>query len=668
MSTARLTRPAAKTAKKTPPTPPVAATKPAWKATAAGWAGATMITGGYASAADPRWWLLCAGCASLGTAHTMRTMHTDRRASTAETARLAIQSVVKVPVFQHVTWNRKKGIPRRLVVTIPPEAAAAETAAMTLTQAVCSAWSPAQFSISSSNIPAGRFVLTYRDPTPEPDKTSLDQAKDRAKDVATQIYGTAVSVDSFQSQDGQLDAFTIHHQRGAHLSSSNIQLRLAAVTSAMMPGQWRSDFDLEHDTVTVSRRHPLPTMVPRPTHLPDPDSPDWEKIPQAVDEDGNTCYWDISGVMAHQLKAGRTRTGKTVSMIGDAIEGARRGWRVFVVDPKRIEYLGLRDWPNIEMVATTVPDQVALIHWLWALMEDRYRRIEEEGARETDFTRVLVLIDEYRQFYGNAKNWWSTIKVSGMPGECPVFGWIGSLLRMAAACRIHVDLGTQRPDAEFLGGEIRDNFSGRAATGPLSADGARMMFGSEHVGVGIPFGKRGRGTYLSGESAPKEVQFFYTPDPRKAHSSQDLELLDQLRPSTTTWTKKKFVWPTDEQIDEAMSSAGKKTSPEWERILGADLADDIDTAAVSSPVVVDEAVDDDPARDIDRYYSNPHPVAATDLAAGMLIDMDGAWVTVVEASSDDGQVILDWESAGDDRGTLMLGDEEALPARTLLDD
>ncbi|GAE74324.1 hypothetical protein JCM18916_3932 [Cutibacterium acnes JCM 18916] len=44
--------------------------------------------------------------------------------------------------------------------------------------------------------------------------------------------------------------------------------------------------------------------------LPGPDSPDWEKIPQAVDEDGNTCFWDISGVMAHQLKAGRTRTGK----------------------------------------------------------------------------------------------------------------------------------------------------------------------------------------------------------------------------------------------------------------------------------------------------------------------------------------------------------------------
>ena len=639
--------------------------KPAWKSIAAGWSGAVLATGGYAAAADPRWWLPCMGCSVVGSLHARRALRAGRRTETAESARLANQSAAKVPVRQKVTWNRKKTHPRRLTLTIPPEEAAVETMPMALTQAAAAAWSPAEFTVTSATIPAGRFVLQYRAPTPDPDKTDLDRDKERAKDVATQIYGSAVSVDSWKTDQGHLDGFTIHHQRGAHLSSSTIQLRLAAVTSAMMRGQWRSDFDLERDTITVTRRRPLPSMVPRPVDLPGPDSPDWEKIPQAVDEDGNTCFWDISGVMAHQLKAGRTRTGKTVSMIGDAVEGARRNWRVFIVDPKRIEYLGLREWPNIEMVATTVPDQVALIHWLWSLMEERYRRIEEEGACETDFGRVLVLIDEYRQFYGNAKNWWSTIKVSGMPGECPVFGWIGSLLRMAAACRIHVDLGTQRPDAEFLGGEIRDNFSGRAATGPLSADGARMMFGSEHVGVGIPFGKRGRGTYLSGESAPKEVQFFYTPDPRKAHSPQDLELLDQLRPDTTTWTKKKFVWPTDEQIDETMASAGKKTSPEWERILGADLADDTETARSTPPEVTEEP--DDPARDIDLLYNPPHPVAATELAAGVLINIDGEWVTITESSVDSGQIIVDWESAGDDSGTLMLGTQEAMLARTPLD-
>ena len=86
-------------------------------------------------------------------------------------------------------------------------------------------------------------------------------------------------------------------------------------------------------------------------------------------------------------------------------------------------------------------------------MNERYRMVEEEGAREVDFERVLVIIDEYRQFYANVKGWWASIKVTGMPAECPVFEWVGTLLRMAGACGIHVDLGTQRPDAEFLGGE-----------------------------------------------------------------------------------------------------------------------------------------------------------------------------------------------------------------------
>ncbi|GAE74322.1 hypothetical protein JCM18916_3930 [Cutibacterium acnes JCM 18916] len=126
------------------------------------------------------------------------------------------------------------------------------------------------------------------------------------------------------------------------------------------------------------------------------------------------------------------------------------------------------------------------------------------------------------------------------------------------------------------------------------------------------------------------------------------------------------MWPTDEQIDETMASAGKKTSPEWERILGADLADDTEQLSPTPPEVTEEP--DDPARDIDLLYSPAHPVAATELAAGMLIDMDGQWVTIAESSVDGDQVIVDWESAGEDSGTLMLGAGEATAARTPLDE
>jgi len=165
--------------------------------------------------------------------------------------------------------------------------------------------------------------------------------------------------------------------------------------------------------------------------------------------------------------------------------------------------------------------------------------------------------------HANVKAWWSGIKVTGMPSECPVFEEIGSLLRMAAACRLHVDVATQRLDAEFLKGETRDNFAARAAAGRLSADGAQMMFDSQHVGVAIPLNVRGRGTMTGMDDRPREVQFLYTPDPRRARTPEDVALLDALRPSTTRWPRKMIELPPAAEVAEALD--GKKTSVEWEQ-------------------------------------------------------------------------------------------------------
>ena len=114
------------------------------------------------------------------------------------------------------------------------------------------------------------------------------------------------------------------------------------------------------------------------------------------------------------------------------------------------------------------------------------------------------------------------------------------------------------------------------------------------------------------------------------------------------------------------SPTRRAPSLEWERILGADLADDTEQLSPTPPPVVEEP--DDPACDIDRFYNPPHPVAATELAAGVLINIDGEWVTIAESSVDGDQVIVDWESAGEDSGTLMLGAGEATAARTPLDE
>lgn len=50
---------------------------------------------------------------------------------------------------------------------------------------------------------------------------------------------------------------------------------------------------------------------------------------------------------------------------------SRYGWPSWVADGKGIEFLGFRDWPNVQVVVTTVAEQVAVIERAWELMEHR---------------------------------------------------------------------------------------------------------------------------------------------------------------------------------------------------------------------------------------------------------------------------------------------------------
>ncbi len=588
----------------------------------------------------------------------------------------------------------------------------------------------------------------------------------------------------------------------------------------------------------------------------------------------------------HLYLAGRSMipTHNTVSLIGDAIEAARRGFRVFVLDPKRIEFLGLRGWPNVQLVATRVPEQVALVHYLWSEMTERYRLVEEDGAQESDFQPILFIIDEYRQLHANVNAWWKSIKITGMPSECPIFEEIGALLRMAAACRIHVDLATQRPDAEFLGGEAlaidtpiptpagwttmadlevgqyvlnecgrpaqivaatevqrgrpcyrvtfsddssliadedhlwtvtesvqplvrarstsvaldphhalhrragpnlalrtmsllvptgrtpvpqtvttrhlaqtvidgsgstwgvqvdlrqeqlkllqvlgqgqvpepwryvvrvepvesvpvrcitvntpshlylagrsfipthncRDNFSARAATGRLSPDGAAMMFDSQHVGVTIPMNVRGRGTMIGLDDRPQEVQFLYTPDPRRPRNDDDRALLSALRPETASWPTLVMQLPEiDEIVDDIPQ--GKKTNIEWEQLNRArfvpardsidspELADDDTARQHHAPECQDSSVDADPEDrgsedDACDGYREPALVPAGMVSTGDLLrDDERGWLTITDIARDGGlpEVQLEWQDDNGSTGDLLVSRSVLVEIRRL---
>ena len=63
---------------------------------------------------------------------------------------------------------------------------------------------------------------------------------------------------------------------------------------------------------------------------------------------------------------------------------------------------------------------------------------------------------------------------------------LSDLARLARSAKIHMLLGIQRPDVEFLGGEMRDNFGARLSLGRLSPQRAMMIWDSPAIGVVLP--------------------------------------------------------------------------------------------------------------------------------------------------------------------------------------
>ena len=69
---------------------------------------------------------------------------------------------------------------------------------------------------------------------------------------------------------------------------------------------------------------------------------------------------------------------------------------------------------NVQVVAGSIPAQVALIYRAWELMEHRYELIESGRSRVADFEPLFVVLDEYAEFVAGLSEWYPMIKVRGV--------------------------------------------------------------------------------------------------------------------------------------------------------------------------------------------------------------------------------------------------------------
>lgn len=519
--------------------------------------------------------------------------------------------------------------------------------------------------------------VTLERAVPEADEV-LDPMDQRVNDVLVDLLGSDTTSHIDHDQAGAVSRIEVKHNVPTKAAAGTYRGRVERTLGAVLEGRWRANWNLTADTVVFELRPELPGMVAHPVE--EITEANLNHISFGVDEDGNPVYWDLKGPGPHLLDVGKTGTGKTVTINGIVMEWTRRGWPCYIVDPKRIEFLGLRGWPNVRYVATVVPDAIVLIHQAHEEMERRYSAIEH-GGDESDFEPYLLVLDEYRNLVRQVTGWYQSVKERGMPSKCRIFDEVAAIAEKGRSARVHIIMGTQRPDAEFLGGGLRDNFDTRISNGRLSPQGAIMMWDSPHLGVAVPRGVRGRGTAITSTEKVSEVQMFWTPDPRRAlrdGKTDDLALLEALKPDHITAGPCEIEWPV--HVEDEDWSQDDPIS--WGDCMEARL---VEAGTVRHPrtVTITQAVGDTEALEADEPtpmtvvddlpdiddYSSPMNVVVTKVHVGdlLLVDEDTEQWAVVsddpDVDEDSAEVCLEWRDDADEAGALTMSDDTVVTIR-----
>lgn len=172
--------------------------------------------------------------------------------------------------------------------------------------------------------------------------------------------------------------------------------------------------------------------------------------------------WDLAE-HPHSLIAGQTGSGKTY-LLKLIIEQAARHTEIWLADGK-----ASNDFDDlvIDRVAKGPVDCVELL-------EEAGAKLAARNSSASAAWPLLVVVDEAAAI---------TLRIAGDTAKDArerkdrLLAAVGQLALMGRSAGVHLLVALQRPDANILGGAIRDQFGLRVALGWLSCDGYRMMFG-----------------------------------------------------------------------------------------------------------------------------------------------------------------------------------------------
>ncbi len=263
----------------------------------------------------------------------------------------------------------------------------------------------------------------------------------------------------------------------------------------------------------------------------------------ALGEDvaGSPVYLDVAK-MPHLLVAGATGQGKSVCINSLIISLLYRNHpndvKLILIDPKTVEFSDYKDIPHLLVPVINDPKNAAgTLNWACSEMENRYKLIQEVGARDLMGYNTAVANDPERNLLPQIVIFIDEFADLMMTAPDDVETSVCRLAQKARAAGIHLVIGTQRPSVDVITGLIKANIPSRIALTTTSAVDSRTildMTGAEKLlGKGdmlyYPVGAmkpiRVQGAFVDGKGEVAAVTQFIK---EAAHAQYDETIMQQI--------------------------------------------------------------------------------------------------------------------------------------------
>ena len=206
----------------------------------------------------------------------------------------------------------------------------------------------------------------------------------------------------------------------------------------------------------------------------------------------------------HALVTGGVGGGKTFFLLYLIRSLLAMGADIKIIDPKRSDLYGLRSILGDSEVVYAPGGVIPILRECVKEMDRRYEQMGEKGKfgalyKEYGITPCFIVFDEFVAFAESLQD----KKDSRSVHDC-----LMQIILKGRQAGMYLIMATQRADAEYLDGAIRDNLGLRVSLGVLEREGYRMTFGA----VDMDFEKfeSGHGyIYINGTT--RSVREFYSP-------------------------------------------------------------------------------------------------------------------------------------------------------------